>query len=147
MPPSPSTHTHPTHYTLHLSPLTLTHSSHSRLTSHTRSHIPPPYMDKQRYCRGYIARYFFHRRLYSIVKIQSLVRMIVARKKVELMRIEKRKREEAERLRKEEEERLKKKMKEEEARREAERLHQVRVGGGEWEGTRVRGGGGGVGGG
>ena len=56
--------------------------------------------------------------------------MIVARKKVELMRIEKRKREEAERLRKEEEERLKKKMREEEARREAERLHQVRVGGG-----------------
>ena len=59
--------------------------------------------------------------------------MVVAKNKVELMRIERKKRLEAERLRKEEEERLKKKMREQEARREAERLHQVRVGEGEGE--------------
>ena len=68
--------------------------------------------------------------MYSIVKIQSLIRMVVAKNKVELMRIERKKRLEAERLRKEEEERLKKKMRDQEARREAERLHQVRWGGG-----------------
>ena len=51
--------------------------------------------------------------------------MILAKKRVQLMRIERQKRLEAERLRKEEEERLKKKMKQAEARKEAERLHQV----------------------
>ena len=65
--------------------------------------------------------------------------MVVAKKRVELMRIERKKRLEAEQLRKEEEERLKKKMREQEARKEAERLHQVRVGGGwsgGWEGEK-----------
>ena len=104
--PPPHSHTHP-------------------LTSHTHSHV-----HKQRYCRGFIARRYFHRRLYSIVKIQSLIRMVVAKNKVGLMRIVRKKRLEVGRLRKEEEERLKKKMREQEARREAERLHQVRWGGG-----------------
>ena len=56
--------------------------------------------------------------------------MVVAKNKVGLMRIVRKKRLEVGRLRKEEEERLKKKMREQEARREAERLHQVRWGGG-----------------
>lgn len=79
----------------------------------------------QRRCRGYIARQRFRRRLYSIIKLQSHFRKIIAIRKVKVMRIERQKRLEAERLRREEEERLRQKMAEEEARREAERLHQV----------------------
>lgn len=79
----------------------------------------------QWFCRGYIARRRFHRRLSSIIKLQSHFRKIIAKRRVELMRIERQKRLEAERLRREEEERLRQKMKEEEARKEAERLHKV----------------------
>ena len=79
----------------------------------------------QKFCRGHIARRQFRRRLYSVIKLQSQFRKLIAIRKVQLMRIEKKKREEAERLRREEETRLKRKMKEEEARHEAERLHKV----------------------
>ena len=51
--------------------------------------------------------------------------MIIAKRQVQLMRIEKRKRLEAEKLRREEEARLKKEMKASAARKEAERLHQA----------------------
>ena len=83
----------------------------------------------QRFCRGFITRRRFRRRLYSIIKLQSHFRRIIAKRRVHHLRIEKRKREEAERLRREEEERLmrEKQMEEEEARQEAERLHQVGV--------------------
>ena len=80
----------------------------------------------QRHCRGYITRQRFRRRLYSIIKLQSHFRKIIAKRRVQVMRIERQKRLEAERLRREEEERLRQKMAEEEARKEAERLHQVR---------------------
>ena len=83
-------------------------------------------MGLQRRCRGFIARERFHRRLHSIIKLQSHFRKIIAKRKVHVMRVERQKRLEAERLRREEEERLRKQMAEEEARREAERLHQVR---------------------
>ena len=79
----------------------------------------------QRFCRGYIGRQRYRRRLHSIIKIQSHFRRLIAKRKVNLMRIEHRKKVEAERLRREEEERLKQQMKAEEARKEAERLHQV----------------------
>ena len=79
----------------------------------------------QRYCRGYITRQRFRRRLYSIIKLQSHFRKIIAIQKVKVMKIERQKRLEAERLRREEEERLRQKMAEEEAKLEAERLHQV----------------------
>ncbi len=81
----------------------------------------------QRYCRGCITRRRFKRRLYSIILLQSHFRKLIAKRKVNYMRVEKRKREEAERIRKEEEERLMREMQEEEARKEAERLHQVRT--------------------
>ena len=82
----------------------------------------------QRYCRGFIARRRFRRRLFSIIKLQSHFRRIIAKRRVQQLRIEKKKRVEAERIRREEEERLmrEKQMEEEEARIEAERLHQVR---------------------
>ena len=79
----------------------------------------------QRYCRGYITRQRFRRRLFSIIKLQSHFRKIIAIRKVKVMRIERQKRLEAERLRREEEERLRKQMAEEEAKKEAERLHKV----------------------
>lgn len=79
----------------------------------------------QRYCRGYITRRRFRRRMYSIIKLQSHFRRLIAKRRVNFLRIEKRKRDEAERLRREEEERLKREMREEEAKKEAERLHQA----------------------
>ena len=79
----------------------------------------------QRHCCGFIARQRFRRRLYSIIKLQSHFRKIIAKRRVNVMKIERRKRLEAERLRREEEERLRQKMAEEEAKKEAERLHQV----------------------
>ena len=128
----------PSHTHTHTHSFTPAHTSHL-YPSHT--HFPSS-SHKQRFCRGYIARRNFRRRLHSIIKIQSLIRMILARNRVQLMRIERRKRLEAERLRKEEEERLKKKMKQEEARKEAERLHQVgREGGGGGRGRECRRGG------
>lgn len=81
----------------------------------------------QRYCRGCITRRRFRRRMYSIVKLQSHFRRLLAKRRVKIIRIEKRKREEAERMRREEEERLMMEMKAEEAKKEAERLHQARV--------------------
>ena len=81
----------------------------------------------QRHCRGFITRRRFRRRMYSIIKLQSHFRRLIAVRRVNHLRIEKKKREEAERLRREEEERLMREMQEEEARKEAERLHQVRV--------------------
>lgn len=65
--------------------------------------------------------------MYSIVKLQSHFRRLLAKRRVKIIRIEKRKREEAERMRREEEERLMMEMKAEEAKKEAERLHQARV--------------------
>lgn len=65
--------------------------------------------------------------MYSIIKLQSHFRRLIAKRRVQILRIEKKKREEAERLRREEEERLRREMEEEEARKEAERLHQVRL--------------------
>ena len=41
-------------------------------------------MGFQRYCRGYIARRRFRRRLFSIIKLQSLFRMIMAKRRVSL---------------------------------------------------------------
>ena len=84
-------------------------------------------MGFQRYCRGYIARRRFNRRLSSIIKLQSHFRRLLAIKVVALKRIERRKRLEAERIRREEEDRLKNQMKAAEAKKEAERLHQVCV--------------------
>lgn len=81
----------------------------------------------QPFCRGYIARKRFHRRLSSIIKIQAGFRKVIASRKVQLLRIEKRKRDEADRLRKEEEKRLRAEMSREAARKEAERLHQERL--------------------
>ena len=81
----------------------------------------------QRFCRGYIGRQRYRRRLFSIIKLQSHFRRLMAKRRVNLLRIEYQKRMEAERLRKEEEARLKQKMKAAEARKEAERLHQVCV--------------------
>ena len=66
--------------------------------------------------------------MYSIIKLQSHFRRLIAKRRVNVLRIEKRKRDEAERIRREEEERLMRDMQEEEARKEAERLHQVRKG-------------------
>lgn len=79
----------------------------------------------QRFCRGYIARKRFRRRIGSIIKLQSHFRRLIAKRKVILKRIEYRKRKEAERIRKMEEEELKKRMKANDAKKEAERLHQV----------------------
>lgn len=79
----------------------------------------------QRYCRGFITRRRFRRRMYSIIKLQSHFRRLIAKRKVRVLRIEKRKREEAEMIRREEEERLMREMQAEEAKEEAERLHQV----------------------
>lgn len=84
-------------------------------------------MGFQRHCRGFIARQRFNRRLSSIIKLQSHFRRLLAKKVVNLKRIEHRKLMEAESIRREEEKRLKNKMKAEEAKREAERLHQVRL--------------------
>ncbi|XP_029197955.2 unconventional myosin-VIIa-like [Acropora muricata] len=81
----------------------------------------------QAYCRGFLARQEYRTRLKSIVKIQSGIRMVLARRRTEELRAEKRKREEAERLRKLEEERLKKAMAADAARKEAERLHLERM--------------------
>ena len=36
----------------------------------------------QRYCRGYVARRRFRRRIYSIIKLQALFRMIIAKRRV-----------------------------------------------------------------
>lgn len=79
----------------------------------------------QRFCRGYIARKRFRRRIGSIIKLQSHFRRLIAKKQVLLKRIENRKKKEAERIRKLEEAELKKKMKASDAKKEAERLHQV----------------------
>jgi myosin-7 len=81
----------------------------------------------QRYCRGFVARRRFQRRLTSIMKIQALFRMIIAKRRVKLLRIERMKKDEAERFRRQEEERLRQNMREAEAKKEAERLHQERL--------------------
>jgi hypothetical protein len=55
--------------------------------------------------------------MYSIIKLQSHFRRLIAKRRVNLLRIEKRKRDMAEQLRREEAERF--------SREEAERLHRV----------------------
>lgn len=81
----------------------------------------------QAFCRGFIARQEYKNRLQSIIKIQSGIRMVLAKRRTQELRVEKKKREEAERLRKLEEERLRKAMAADAARKEAERLHQERM--------------------
>jgi myosin heavy subunit len=81
----------------------------------------------QCYCRGYIVRRRFSRILYSIVKIQALFRMIIAKRKVKLLKREKKKKEVVERLRRREEEDLRQRMREDEAKIEAETHHQERL--------------------
>ncbi|XP_068687074.1 unconventional myosin-VIIa-like [Montipora foliosa] len=81
----------------------------------------------QAYCRGFLARQEYKTRLQSIIKIQSGIRMVLAKRRTEELRAEKKKREEAEKIRKLEEERLKKAMAADAARKEAERLHKERM--------------------
>ncbi|KAL9964836.1 hypothetical protein ACROYT_G028531 [Oculina patagonica] len=81
----------------------------------------------QAFCRGFLARQEYKNRLRSIIKIQSGIRMVLAKRTTQELRVEKKKREEAERLRKLEEERLKKAMAADAAKKEAQRLHQERM--------------------
>lgn len=81
----------------------------------------------QAFCRGFLARQEYKNRLRSIVKIQAGIRMVLAKRRTQELRVEKKKREDAERLRKQEEERLKKAMAADAAEKEAQRLHQERM--------------------
>ncbi|PFX22115.1 unconventional myosin-VIIa-like isoform X2 [Stylophora pistillata] len=81
----------------------------------------------QAFCRGFLARQEYKNRLRSIVKIQAGIRMVLAKRRTQELRVEKKKREEAEKLRKLEEERLKKAMAADAAEKEAQRLHQERM--------------------
>ncbi|CAH3158721.1 unnamed protein product, partial [Pocillopora meandrina] len=81
----------------------------------------------QAFCRGFLTRQEYKNRLRSIVKIQAGIRMVLAKRRTQELRVEKKKREDAERLRKQEEERLKKAMAADAAEKEAQRLHQERM--------------------
>ncbi|XP_019863708.1 PREDICTED: unconventional myosin-VIIa-like [Amphimedon queenslandica] len=78
-------------------------------------------------CRGYLARERAREKQRAIIKIQSVFRVILAKKILKRKRIEKKRRDEAERIKREEEERLKREMAAEEARKQAEKLHQERL--------------------
>ncbi|EDO35658.1 predicted protein [Nematostella vectensis] len=81
----------------------------------------------QAYCRGFLARRDYVTRINSVIKIQSGVRMVLAKRTAQGLRVEKKKREEAERIRRRQEEALREAMAGDEARILADRLYQERL--------------------
>ncbi|XP_033099934.1 myosin-VIIa-like [Anneissia japonica] len=81
----------------------------------------------QAYCRGYIVRREHRKYIGSIVKIQSVFRMLLARNRYLKIRNEQRRRKKAEKYRKEIELQLKKEMGQKKAKEEAQRLMQEKL--------------------
>jgi myosin VIIa len=99
----------------------------ARLLSHRYTILRNKITNLQRFCRGYLARQNFQKKMNAILKIQSGVRKYIAQKSYKRMKLEAEKRMEVERLKLEEQKRLELQMGAKRAKEEAERSYKERM--------------------
>ncbi len=99
----------------------------SRLLSHRYNILRSKITNLQRFCRSYLARQNYQRKLNAILKIQSGVRKYIALKAYKRMRLENEKRMEVERFKMEEQKRLELQLGAKRAKQEAERSYNERL--------------------
>ncbi|CAF3927592.1 unnamed protein product, partial [Rotaria magnacalcarata] len=100
---------------------------HTRMLTLRYSVLRSRILNIQRYCRGYLARQNYSRKLNAILMLQSEVRRHIAQKQVRRFRIEEKMYREAEQERHDEEKRLATSLGSKRAKEEADRKYQERL--------------------